>query len=103
MARAALYGSSEGRLICLPEAARFWVFDSFSDRSLRSERTLRWIMPVVMRMTTDRLLRVPYAPGRHVSTRSASKPHFAGAVDQHVEHLVHRRHGARGRLVGALE
>ncbi len=51
IARAVLYGSSDGRVISLPEDALLCVRESFSDSEFRSERTLRWIIEVVMRMT----------------------------------------------------
>jgi hypothetical protein len=51
IARAVLNGSSEGRVISLPEDALLWVRAIFSDSALRSERTLRWIIEVVIRMT----------------------------------------------------
>ena len=46
----ALNGSSEGRVISLLEAAFACVLASCEDSELRSERTLRWTMEVVMRM-----------------------------------------------------
>jgi hypothetical protein len=60
IAFAAPYGLSDARAISLPEDALPWVRASFSDRPLRSARTLRWIIPVVMRIRDPRL-RVRYA------------------------------------------
>ena len=51
IARAVLNGSSDGRVISLPEDALLCVRAIFSDSEFRSERTLRWIIEVVIRMT----------------------------------------------------
>ena len=47
-------GSSEGLVICLPDAACIWLRVSFSETELRSASTLRWTIEVVMRMLTAR-------------------------------------------------
>src|SRR3954447_26290722 len=83
IAWAALNGSSDGRVISFWEAALDCVLASALWSVLRSERTLRWTMEVVMRMGLE--------------------PDPSCAVDQDVQHLVHRRHGSCGGLVGALE
>src|SRR3954447_20872704 len=51
MARAVLNGSSDGRLISLPEDALLCVLESFSESVLRSESTFLWTIEVVMRIT----------------------------------------------------
>ena len=53
----ALNGSSAGRVISLLEAALACVLASCVERELRSARTLRWTMEVVMRMAKDRPFR----------------------------------------------
>src|SRR3954451_9767394 len=83
IAWAAMYGSSDGRVISFWEAALDCVLASELWSVLRSARTLRWTMEVVMRMGLETDL--------------------SGAVDEDVQHLVHRRHGSCGGLVGALE
>ena len=57
MARAALNGSSDGRLISLLEAAFICERASFSEIELRSASTLRWTIDVVIRMLTVRRVR----------------------------------------------
>jgi hypothetical protein len=50
IARAVLNGSSDGRVISLLEEIFPWTLVSRSLTRLRSDRMLRWVMPVVMRV-----------------------------------------------------
>src|SRR3954471_18832342 len=102
-AREVLNGSSDGRVISRFDAIFCCVRVSRSETRLRSPSTLRWTMPVVMRVLTVPRSACPRRDERLRSSRSPSESHPSGPVDEDVEHLVHRRHGARGRLVGALE
>ena len=67
IAWAALNGSSDGRVISLLEAALDCVLASALCSVLRSERTLRWTMEVVMRMDYR-----PTLPVRLMRTSSIS-------------------------------
>ena len=69
-ARAALYGSSEGRWISRLELALRWASVTRSEMRLRSDSVLRWTMPVVMRMARDPLLRVRRSARAVVSSPS---------------------------------
>ena len=49
-ARLVPYGSSDGRVICLPDDIRCCVFERRVETSFRSARTERWIMLLVIRV-----------------------------------------------------
>ena len=57
MARAAWYGSSDGREISLPDADFICSLLSLSETEFRSASTLRWSIEVVMRIVTARPFR----------------------------------------------
>ena len=70
-------GSSDGRLISLPEAAFFCGCVSLAATELRSASTLRWTIEVVMRV----LIRDPTLPVRLIRTSSISSSVLIARAD----------------------